>query len=51
MEKSAIAFTRDYIDSLSEAELATFDRGTDTINGRLRIIVLQLNPAEIRKEM
>lgn len=36
MEESAIEFTRDYIDSLSEEELATFDRGVATINGRLR---------------
>ncbi len=36
MEESAIEFTREYIDSLSEEELATFDRGIDTINGRLR---------------
>ncbi|MBR2036378.1 MAG: glycoside hydrolase family 28 protein [Lachnospiraceae bacterium] len=36
MEESAIEFTREYIDSLSEEELATFDRGIATINGRLR---------------
>lgn len=36
MEESAIEFTRDYIDRLSEEELATFDRGVATINGRLR---------------
>jgi len=46
MEKSAIAFTRDYIDSLSEAELATFDRGTDTINGRLRGRLIEMRNTE-----
>lgn len=36
MEEEAIEFTKDYIESLREEELATFDRGIATINGRLR---------------
>ena len=46
MEESAIEFTKDYIDSLSEEELATFDRGIDTINGRLRGRLIEMRNTE-----
>lgn len=48
MEESAIEFTKDYIFSLSEEELAAFDRGIDTINGRLRGRLIEMrNSANI----
>lgn len=46
MEENAIEFTKDYIDSLSEEELATFDRGIATINGRLRGRLIEMRNAE-----
>jgi len=46
MEESAIEFTKDYIDSLSEEELAAFDRGIDTINGRLRGRLIEMRNTE-----
>lgn len=46
MEENAIEFTGDYIDSLSEEELATFDRGVATINGRLRGRLIEMRNTE-----
>ena len=46
MEESAGKFTKDYIDSLSEEELATFDRGVATINGRLRGRLIEMRNTE-----
>ncbi len=46
MEESAIEFTKDYIDSLSEEELSTFDRGVATINGRLRGRLIEMRNTE-----
>ena len=46
MEESAIEFTKDYIEGLSEEELATFDRGIATINGRLRGRLIEMHNTE-----
>ena len=46
MEEEALEFTKDYIDSLSEEEIATFDRGVDTINGRLRGRLIEMRNTE-----
>ena len=46
IEKEAIELTKDYIGSLSEEELATFDRGVDTINGRLRGRLIEMRNTE-----
>ncbi|MBE5866648.1 MAG: glycoside hydrolase family 28 protein [Lachnospiraceae bacterium] len=46
MEESAIEFTKDYIESLNEEELATFDRGITTINGRLRGRLIEMRNTE-----
>ncbi len=46
MEESAIEFTKGYIDSLTEEELATFDCGITTINGRLRGRLIEMRNTE-----
>ena len=46
MEESAIQFTRDYVERLSEEELVTFDRGIATINGRLRGRLIEMRNTE-----